>query len=233
MDLADEKDDSYPRFLHCGDMGLLVELGNAVDPSLNRRVHALGKRLRGSAPGILSLVPTYRSLFIHYDPTCCSYERIIGLVQENLASLSNDTGGSRVVKVPVCYGGHYGPDLAQVAAIHGLTEHEVIEKHAGRRYHVYMVGFTPGFPYMGGLNPELHTPRRKQPRTRVPAGSVGIAEEQTGIYPIESPGGWQIIGRTPLRLFDVNRVPPFLVEAGDTVVFEPITKEQFERLAHR
>lgn len=224
---------SYPRFLHCGDTGLMVELGDGVDMALNSRVHRLGKSLRRSAvPGILSLNPTYRSLFIHYDPTRCSYERIIGLVQENLDGLEQETGTFRVVEIPVCYGEICGPDLAEVAAAHGLTEQEVIRIHSAGRYHVYMVGFTPGFPYMGGLDRALHTSRRKQPRTRVPAGSVGIAEQQTGIYPIESPGGWEIIGRTPLRLFDPDRDPAFLVEAGDTVIFKSITREAFDRFAH-
>ncbi|SHE30831.1 sensor histidine kinase inhibitor, KipI family [Desulfacinum infernum DSM 9756] len=223
----------YPRFLHCGDMGLMVELGEGIDMDVNRRVHQLRRRLERLNPsGILALVPTYRSLFIQYDPLLCSYERLMLLVEQSLESLEGFREPSRVVEIPVCYGGPFGPDIGEVAEANGLTEDEVIRRHASGRYLVYMIGFTPGFPYMGGLDPRLHTPRKRQPRTKVPAGSVGIAEQQTGIYPIESPGGWQIIGRTPLRLFDPDRTPAFLVEAGDTVIFRSIGREDFERLAH-
>ncbi|MEJ5364845.1 MAG: 5-oxoprolinase subunit PxpB [Desulfosoma sp.] len=224
----------FPRFRICGDMALSVELGEGIDTAVNQRVHALYRTLKRCAlPGILSLNPTYRSLFLQYDPTLCSFERLISAVEDALCNLDDSLKESGpVLDIPVCYGDELGPDLAEVAALHGLAQEEVIRRHTAPVYHVYMIGFTPGFPYLGGLDPALHTPRKAVPRSKVPAGSVGIAEGQTGIYPIESPGGWQLIGRTPLRLFDLNRDPPFLVEAGMAVRFYAISREQYENLSH-
>ncbi|ROR02998.1 5-oxoprolinase subunit PxpB [Desulfosoma caldarium] len=224
----------FPRFRHCGETALSVELGEGIDMDVNRRVHALhGALKRRPLAGILSMNPTYRSLFIHYDPALCSFERLMLTVQELLEE-GGDAGNdlASCVDIPVCYGGELGPDLPDVAAFHGLTEDEVVRRHTAATYHVYMIGFTPGFPYLGGLDGRIATPRKKTPRPKVPAGSVGIAEKQTGIYPIESPGGWQIIGRTPLKLFDVHRDPPFLVEAGMQVRFYAISREEYEDLAY-
>ncbi len=220
----------YPRFRVCGETALSVELGEGIDLCVNRRVHVLHRALKERAlAGILSMIPTYRSLFLQYDPTVCSFERLMTVVQEAYRGLEHfPEGCGSILEVPVCYGGEFGPDLAEVAAFHGLTEEEVIRRHTAATYHVYMIGFTPGFPYLGGLDPMLFTPRKTVPRSKVPAGSVGIAEQQTGIYPIESPGGWQLIGRTPMKLFDVDRDPPFLVEAGTAVRFYAISREAYE-----
>lgn len=222
----------YPRFRVCGETALSVELGEGIDLAVNRRVHALHRALKQRAlPGILSMNPTYRSLFLQYDPTVCSFERLMTIIQEPFCGLEDfPQGCGSILEVPVCYGGEFGPDLAEVAAFHGLTEEEVVRRHTAPTYHVYMIGFTPGFPYLGGLDPMLFTPRKAAPRPKVPAGSVGIAEQQTGIYPIESPGGWQLIGRTPLKLFDVHRDPPFLVEAGMAVRFYAVSREAYENL---
>ena len=133
-----------------------------------------------------------------------------------------------VVEIPVCYGGSYGEDLKDVAAHAGLTEEEVIKLHSSVDYNIYMLGFLPGFPYLGGLDPKLFTPRLDNPRTKIPEGSVGIGGEQTGIYPLESPGGWRLIGRTPLKLYDPDREQPFLYQAGDYIRFVPITAEEYE-----
>lgn len=224
----------FPRFRACGDTALSVELGEGINSAVNRRVHALYRILKRRAlAGILSLNPTYRSLFLQYDPTACSFERLMTVVEEALGDIEDASEGSGpLLDVPVCYGDEFGPDLAEVAAFHGLTQDEVIRRHTAPVYHVYMIGFTPGFPYLGGLDSALHTPRKAVPRSRVPAGSVGIAEQQTGIYPIESPGGWQIIGRTPLKLFDLHRDPPFLVEAGMAVRFHAISRKDYESLSH-
>lgn len=224
---------ALPRFRICGDQAVSIELGNGIDVGVNRRVHALHRAIKKkSMPGILSLNPTYRSLFVFYDPGLCSFERLISVFQEVLSHLEDmDQGSSALVEIPVCYGGDLGPDLPDLAAFHGFTEQEVIRRHTDRSYHVYMIGFTPGFPYLGGLDPALATPRKPTPRAKVPPGSVGIAELQTGIYPIESPGGWQIIGRTPLKLFDLDRDPPFLLESGMTVRFRAISREEYENLA--
>ncbi|MFZ2445373.1 MAG: 5-oxoprolinase subunit PxpB [Syntrophobacteraceae bacterium] len=213
-----------PRILLCGDTGISVEFGDRIDPEINARVRRLYSRLRsGRPPGILDLNPTYRSLFIQYDPWVCSFERLAGYIEECIESGdAPEEQAASVKEVPVRYGGEFGPDLEEVAAFHGLGADEVVRLHHAPLYRVYMIGFTPGFAYLGGLDERLHTPRKSEPRKKVAAGSVGIADQQTGIYPIESPGGWQIIGRTPLRLFDPAREVPFLLQAGDFVRFTAI-----------
>ncbi len=220
-----------PRILLCGDTGLSVEFGSSIDPEINARVHRLHALLKSKRhPGILDLNPTYRSLFIQYDPWVCSFERLVGHVRECLEPVAVPEESTAPVKtLPVCYEGVFGPDLEEIAAFHGLSVAEVIRIHSAPVYRVYMIGFTPGFAYLGGLDTRLHTPRRSEPRKKVPAGSVGIADQQTGIYPIESPGGWRIIGRTPLRLFDLARENPFLLQAGDLVRFVPITGDEFAK----
>lgn len=219
-----------PRIKICGETAISVELEDAVDPEVNGRVHDLCRRLRtAEVPGVLCAVPTYRALFVHYDPWVCSLERLLLILEEIWKDPLASPAGGRMVEIPVCYGLEMGPDLAEVAGFHGMSEAEVIALHSRPVYQVYMMGFTPGFPYLGGLDPRLHTPRRAVPRKRVAAGSVGIADKQTGIYPIESPGGWRIIGRTPLVLFDPGGEPPFLVEAGDFIRFRPIGREDYER----
>lgn len=221
---------STPKILLCGDTGISVEFGDTIDPEVNRRVRRLFTMLqRAHFSGIVDLNPTYRSLFIQYDPWVCSFERLLQQVEHCLEYGSEQDLETAVVKdVPVCYGAAYGPDLEEVAALHDLGVEEVIRRHCTPLYHVYMIGFTPGFAYLGGLDERLHTPRKKDPRKKVPAGSVGIADQQTGIYPIDSPGGWQLIGRTPLKLFDPARDEPFLIHAGDSIQFRPISEEEFE-----
>ena len=224
-----------PRILLCGDTGISVEFGNAIDAGINARVRGLYQRLKaGKPPGILDLNPTYRSLFIQYDPAGCSFERLLLLVDECLeAGGEAERMEARLKEVPVCYGGAFGPDVEEVAGFHGLSSAEVVSIHSGREYDVYMIGFLPGFAYLGGLDERLVTPRKKEPRKAVAPGSVGIADRQTGIYPIRSPGGWQIIGRTPSKLFDPDRETPFLLEAGDRVRFKPISEEEFESYKDR
>lgn len=219
-----------PRILLCGDTGISIEFGDRIDPEINDRVRSLFIRLKTEAhPGILDLNPTYRSLFIHYDPFVCSFEKLVQLVSESQDPRDVTSAETSIMEIPVCYGGDFGPDLNEVAALHGFDAEEVIRLHTAPLYRVYMIGFTPGFAYLGGLDQRLHTPRKSEPRKKVVAGSIGIADQQTGIYPIESPGGWQLIGRTPLRLFDPSRDVPFLLEAGDMVRFKPIAGEEFEK----
>ena len=212
-----------PKFLTAGDRAMVVELGDSISPETNRRVHGLLRALESHAlPGIVDLVPTYRSLLVLYNPMLSSFDSLRSLV----ASLDDDAAGAgkeapNVVEVPTVYGGEHGPDLDFVAEHNGLSPEEVVEIHSGADYPVYMLGFTPGFPYLGGLSEKLHTPRLATPRTVTPGGSVGIAEAQTGMYPVQSPGGWRIIGRTPLALFDPEREPPSLLNAGDVVRFVP------------
>jgi KipI family sensor histidine kinase inhibitor len=223
-----EKKSSTPRFLPCGETAVSVEFGNIIDLEVNRRVHALSRRLaEARLPGILSLNPTYRSLFVQYDPWESSYEQLILEIEKLLQEPDGPLKDERVMNIPVCYGGEYGPDIEEVASAHGLTVEEVITLHSAPLYHVYMIGFTPGFAYLGGLDPRLFIPRKTTPRIRVPAGSVGIADQQTGIYSIESPGGWQLIGRTPLKLFDPARPAPFLLKAGMSIKFIPISADEY------
>jgi KipI family sensor histidine kinase inhibitor len=219
------------RILLCGDTAISVEFGDRIDPEINALVRRLYELLKaGGHTGIVDLNPTYRSLFIQYDPRECSFERLTGIVEQCLPCVGALSEEVPVVKdIPVRYGGEFGPDLEQIATLHGLGIDEVIGLHCAPLYRVYMIGFTPGFAYLGGLDERLHTPRRKESRKRVAAGSIGIADQQTGIYPIDSPGGWQIIGRTYVKIFDPERENPFFLEAGDLIKFRPIAGEEFEK----
>jgi KipI family sensor histidine kinase inhibitor len=214
----------------CGDTGINVEFGNTIDRTVNEKVQRLFKALKARCcPGILDLIPAYRSLCIRYDPWGCSYERLLLVVEDCLClTAETELSVAEVIEIPVCYGGEYGPDLTEVAAQHQLGIEEVITLHSRVVYDVYMIGFTPGFAYLGGLDERLFTPRKKQPRKSVPAGSVGIADQQTGIYSLESPGGWQLLGRTPVKLFDLERTDPFLLRPGNRLRFRPITRDEFE-----
>ncbi len=204
-----------------GDSSVLIHFSDEIDLATNLRVHALDARLRlASIPGVIETVPAYSTILVHYDPLRTSYTEVATLLSEEIARQEQPAARkSRRIEVPVQYGGEAGPDLPFVAESHHATPREVVRLHTGRDYTVFMMGFTPGFPYMGTLPQELATPRLQTPRTRVPTGSVGIAGSQTGIYPIDSPGGWQIIGRTSLRLFDPAADEPLLFAPGDTVRF--------------
>lgn len=218
-----------------GDTGLLVSFEQRIAQSVGAAVAALNTRVAAAAiPGVVETVPAFATLLIFYDPLVTEYDAVADAVQKLAQAPGSDTaaGEGRLVEIPVCYGGTFGPDLPFVAEHAGLTEKEVIELHAGREYRIYMLGFLPGFPYLGGLDERLFTPRLPTPRTAIPAGSVGIGGEQTGVYPIASPGGWQLIGRTPLKLFDpsVGRLP---YAAGDRIRFCPITQDEFDAIAQK
>lgn len=220
------------RCLPFGDSALLIELGDAIDLETNIRVIALNDALlKTNVQGVEELVPTYRSLLVRYDPQKTSYEKLVDHARDVEKSLTPNMRkeGKRVL-VPVVYGGKYGPDLGYVAKTHGLTEEQVIKLHSGKPYRVYMIGFVAGFPYLGEVADEIATPRLETPRLKVPACSVGIAEKQTGIYPCEAPGGWQIIGRTTIRLFNPANEQPALLSAGDSVRFEPISEKEYSAL---
>jgi len=221
------------RYLPFGDSALVVEFGDTISLEINRKVIALDKAVtEAGADGVEETVPTYRSLLIRYNPLKISYEKLVFRIKDiesKLKDLDVEEVGIEVV-VPVVYGGEYGPDLDYVAKYHGLTKEQVIRIHAGRKYRVYMLGFVAGFPYLGEVADEIATPRLETPRLKVPAGSVGIAEKQTGIYPCEAPGGWRIIGRTPLKLFNPLKEPPTLLKPGDIVKFKPISEEEFRIL---
>jgi KipI family sensor histidine kinase inhibitor len=214
-------DDSLPDVAPAGDSALLVTFGRIISPQIHAQVRNLAQTIsQDPLPGVGEAVPGYATLLVHYDPQMLDWDIVEAWVRQKLT----DTGSVEqqpvhLVEIPVYYGGAYGPDLADVAAVHHLSPQEVIRIHAAGEYPVYMMGFTPGFPYLGGMDPSISTPRLKTPRSRVPAGSVGIAGEQTGIYPVDSPGGWRLIGWTPLRLYDPDRNPPFLLSPGDVVRF--------------
>jgi KipI family sensor histidine kinase inhibitor len=210
-----------PRLVPLGDSAILVQLGEAIDPALNRQVHALDVRLREfSLPGVIETVPAYASVLIHYDPVVLTYAQVSDWIKgESDQAEAAISRPPRRIEVPVRYGGEAGPDLEFVATYHKVSPETVARLHASRDYLVYMMGFTPGFPYLGKLEAAIATPRLETPRTRVPAGSVGIAGEQTGIYPVESPGGWRLIGRTALSIFNLASEPPFLFSPGDSVRF--------------
>ena len=219
------------RFLPCGDQAVTVEWGSTIDEHINRQVHAFARKVEAlSHPAITEVVPTYRSATVHYRPEVLSYEELKHLLAPLAQGSAEEAEELPVVEIPVCYGGEYGPDLLEVAQHCSLTPEEVIARHTAPTYRIYMLGFTPGFPYLGGMDPSIAAPRRKEPRIHIPAGSVGIAGEQTGVYPIVSPGGWQLIGRTPLRLFDPQKEQPILLSAGAGIRFVPIDEEAFRKM---
>jgi KipI family sensor histidine kinase inhibitor len=219
-------------FRTAGDRGLLVEYGDVIDPAVNSKVRSMAIAIEDNPlKGVIEVIPTYRSLLMIYDPVLT----VPAELQNLLETLEARLGDIKIpppctVEIPVCYGGEFGPDIDTVADANQLTVSEVIEMHCEPQYLIYMVGFTPGFPFLGGLSEKLHTPRLETPRTLVPEGSVGIANNQTGIYPIASPGGWQLIGRTPIKLFAPRRKNPFLYQAGDRIKFKPIDAEEYTRL---
>ena len=220
------------RFLPAGDRGLVVEFGNEVSVPINNQVRGLAMALtEATIPGLLEVVPTYRSLGVQYDPAQLGVEDLQARVKAALATLDlSRLPPPKVVRLPTCYGGDFGPDLPFVAGHTGLSEAEVISLHSRTPYHVHMIGFTAGFAYLGGLPEKLHTPRLPSPRTKTPRGAVGIGGSQTGAYSAETPGGWRLIGRTPLPLFDPIQHPPTPMLPGDTVQFVPIGREEYDRL---
>ncbi len=221
-----------PRFLLNGDTAVSAVFGDRISEEVNRTIRAFQLLLtERKIPGIVETVPTYCSLMIHYDPDRISCDRLLGTLKELAASV--DTAAlppSEVLEIPVLYGGEMGLDLAHVAENAGISEEEVVKRHSAPEYLIYMLGFTPGFTYLGGLDPSIETPRLKTPRVSIPAGSVGIAGKQTGIYPIASPGGWQLIGRTPVRMYDPLRETPILPRAGQYIHFFPITEEEYRKI---
>jgi len=222
------------RFLPAGDGAVVVEFGSMVDGALNDRVMALDARIAAARiDGIIETVPTYRSLLVVHDPLVIRARRLVARLAELTADAGEATTAGRRWMIPVCYGGDHGEDLEWVARTHGMTPEDVIDLHARAVYRVYMIGFTPGFAYLGGLPEALHTPRRETPRTRVPAGSVAIGGQQAAVFSVAAPSGWHMLGRTPVRTFDLRRADPFLVGPGDRIRFSPISADRFDALAAR
>jgi inhibitor of KinA len=228
------------RFTPLGDRAVTITLGDTIDIATHRRVRAVCAALDAHPiAGVTDQVPAFASVTVHYNPILVGgdakqspYDRLVARLGAMLSSARDEELPTpRVVEIPVCYGGTLGPDLEDVAAQHELTPDQVIALHSSATYLVYMVGFMPGFAYMGGLPDRLATPRRATPRTAVPAGTVGIGGSQTGVYPLESPGGWNLIGRTPLRIFDIHRDPATLLATGDQARFIPISLAELDRWA--
>lgn len=218
------------RIIPASDSSLLVVFGNEISPALHKRVIALFHALQAwHDPRIRNLHPGYASLLIDFDPLQLTYDELNSVVQQ-MAPASDSMADERanVITIPVCYDIEFGPDLADVAQQAGLSLEEVVRLHSAPTYLVYFLGFTPGFAYLGGLPDILHMPRLASPRPLVAGGSVGIAGSQTGIYPFDSPGGWRLIGRTPLRMFDPEATPPTRLQPGDRMKFSPIDRATFE-----
>lgn len=221
------------RYLTSGDKGLVVEFGNEISEAVNKKVRNLYLAIHKSQiSGIYEMIPTYRSLLIQYNPIEIEVNKLIEILVEIENSLDSiDLPKPRIIEIPTIYGGEFGEDLKFVSEHSGMSENEVIKIHSSVDYRIYMLGFSPGFPYLGGMSEKIETPRLKTPRTKIPAGSVGIAGKQTGIYPMESPGGWQLIGRTPLKLYDPKSETPIILQAGDYIRFVPIEKDEYENIS--
>ncbi len=221
-------------FLPLGDCGVRIKFGSEISPVITAHIRRFGAALDAAPlPGTTEWVYGYAVVTLYYRPWIIGYEDLCAALRrlnEAEATFSEAAFAERVIEIPVCYGGGFGPDLEEVAAWHRLTAAQVTDLHSQPLYRVYFLGFLPGFAYLGGLPPSLETPRRSSPRSSVPAGAVGIAGEQTGVYPLETPGGWQIIGQTPLRLYDPQRETPALLSAGDQVKFVPIAPNRYREL---
>ena len=218
------------RVAAAGDAALLIEFVQTIDARVNARAIALADRLRrrcGAA--IRDAVVGYATLTVYFDPLVVDGAWMEAEVRDSVAVMDDiQVAAGSAVDVPVCYGGDFGPDIADVAAFARCTEDEVITLHAATPYRVYMVGFVPGFAYLAAVDQRIAAPRRLTPRNAVPAGSVAIAGNQTGIYPAVTPGGWNIIGRTPLKPYDPERPSPFLLQPGDTVKFRSVSRDEYE-----
>lgn len=220
-----------PRILPCGDAALVVEFGDTVDPALSARVLALDARLRaGGIEGLGETVPTYRSLLVHYDPTATGIRTLAPRLLELARAPAGPPVEGRIWRIPVVYGGEFGIDLDEVAARHGMSPDEVVERHAAPTYRVYMIGFLPGFAYLGGLDPAIATSRRETPRPDTPSGTISIGGVQALVASLAAPSGWNLLGRTPVRNFMPERDPAFLLEPGDRVRFEPIAASGWDAL---
>lgn len=220
-----------PRFLPAGDGAVTIEIANAIDPAINDMIVTIDRRIGEAAiDGVIETIPTYRSIQVVYDPLVIRFAQLVPRLSTLIPSEFEAPSERTLWRIPVNYGGENGIDLDYVASIHDLTTQEVIDRHAAAEYRVYMIGFMPGLVYLGGLDEVLHTPRRESPRTRTPGRSVAIGGIQAAIFSIAAPSGWHLLGRTPVKPFDPRRENPFLMGAGDLVLFHPIDRSEFDRL---
>lgn len=220
------------KILTAGDSSILIEFGKEISPEINGHITAVVHLMKEQhIEGVVEVIPAFASLLVNYDPRVITYSQIRERMEKLLKlDVRSEESARRIFEIPVCYGGEYGPDLENIAAKAGLTPEEVIQIHSSRDYLIYMLGFLPGFAYLGGLDERIHTPRLANPRIRIRAGSVGIGGSQTGIYPLDSPGGWQLLGLTPVNPYDPKREVPILYEAGDYIRFVPVTEEEYREI---
>ncbi len=213
------------KVMPAGDSALVVEFGNEINEAINEKVHALAQKIRQeNIPGITEMIPTFRSLLVSYDMLQISYSKLSVMLSVLSRELEmNRAAHRRIVKIPCCYGARFGADLTDMERLTGLSREEIIELHSSVDYKIYMLGFLPGFVYLGGLDKRLEVPRLDTPRVRIGKGAVGIGGNQTGIYPMDSPGGWRLIGGTPVDLYDPEREDPVLLRAGEYIRFVPIS----------
>lgn len=222
--------------MQISESNALVQFGTEISSEINKKIRAFCDYLDNNKTSwLIEYIPAFASVSVIYDPFRVGSDEPFQQVREFLQLVLNNLDFSKVddaniVKIPVCYGGEFGPDIEYVAELNNLTVKEVIDIHSSGEYLVYMIGFTIGFPYLGGMSEKISAPRRESPRTAIPKGSVGIAGLQTGVYPIEVPGGWQLIGRTPINMFDLESDSTSLLKSGDIVKFYPITNEEYEKL---
>ena len=222
-----------PTISPVGDCAISIDFGQVIDPKINRQIRQVIEQIKAlQLDGIIELVPTYCALLVQYDAMVYTYSDICKILEPTLQESVMDSANELVtiVEIPTVYGGEFGPDLGFVASHNHISEAEVVSIHSGTDYLVYMLGFIPGFTYLGGMDPRIATPRLSSPRTLIPAGSVGIAGEQTGTYPSDSPGGWQIIGRTPVTMYDMSKKQAALLQAGDYVRYVSINENEFHRI---
>ena len=222
-----------PTISPVGDCAISIDFGQAIDPKINRQIRQVIEQIKLlQLDGIIELVPTYCALLVQYDAMVYTYSDICKILEPTLQESVMDSANELVtiVEIPTVYGGEFGPDLGFVASYNHISEDEVVSIHSGTDYLVYMLGFIPGFTYLGGMDPRIATPRLSSPRTLIPAGSVGIAGEQTGTYPSDSPGGWQIIGRTPVTMYDMSKKQAALLQAGDYVRYVSIDENEFHKI---
>lgn len=220
------------KYLISGEKALVIEFGDEISEEINSKVRTMMIAIeKENIKGIIEMIPTYRSLMVYYNPIDIDYKSLLNKLKALESELNNlDIPLPKVVEIPTLYGGEFGPDIENVAKHNDISVDEVIKIHSSKEYLIYMLGFTPGFPYLGGMDERIATPRLKVPRTKITGGSVGIAGSQTGIYPIDSPGGWQLIGKTPIKLYDSLRETPILLQAGNYIKFTPIDEEEYVKI---
>ena len=221
------------KLLPCGDSAVTVEFSREISEAVNGKIRFLASWLENERiDGVIETIPTFRSITVFFDPLVIKKKRLCRLILAAMKGYTEETSGEkRVFKIPVCYEGEYAPDLEDMAKITGLDPDVIVDIHTSRDYLIYRLGFLPGFPYLGGMDERIEAPRLDSPRTAIPAGSVGIGGSQTGIYPLASPGGWRLIGRTPIKIYDPERKEPIFYRAGDYIRFVKITEEEFSLIA--